>query len=485
MKILLINPSGGQEEEYGALSKAAPELPQLGIAAVATALSNNGDTVKIIDYNLEQLTSNLLLHIIAVEKYDIVGFSVYITSMVKTQQLAKKIKAAHPDIQIWVGGPQATLQPDYFATDYIDYVFLGEADHAVLEVIKQIKTGRRDRPIRGVINNKMSRGRLGLDINLIEDLDRLPLIDLDNFYDLSKYHPPIYIRGQKVINLVGVRGCPFQCTFCAAAEINGRKLRKMSPERFVDYIEKYHYKGYDSFMIYDDTFTVDRRRAVEIAKEIIRRKIKISWNVWSRVDCLDYDTLRYMREAGCYLMVFGCETMNNPTLRLLKKGFTAEQSLVGIEMVKNAGMLTVSSFMVGLPTETEADILHTIATVNSSSLDIAVFPIFEPYAGTPIYEVCKREGRWIKDSRYRNELLVEQEEIWEPHTLSRADVVRLAQHAFRSFYIRIDFLKSFSKIFPNLPLDRKIRLIRSGLDYFFFSKISTHVKRYRRGSRYR
>ena len=311
----------------------------------------------------------------------------YITSVRKTHELSKRIKEVFPDVKICVGGPQVTLQPYTFQEDYIDYIFIGEADYSILELVGFLKAGENIPEIKGVLCNKGNNIKKSYALNLIEDLDKLPLIDLDNFYDLSKFYPPIYIRGKKVINLVGVRGCPFKCTFCAAAEINGRKLRKMSVSYFVDYIETYYGKGNDSFMFYDDTFTVDRKRAIQISKEIIKRKLKISWNCWSRVDCIDLETLSYMKESGCYLIVFGCESMNDKALKMLKKGFTVEQSLNGIEMVKNTGMLAVSSFMIGLPMETRDDIINTIKTVNNSRLDIAVYPIFEPYKGTPIYEV--------------------------------------------------------------------------------------------------
>ena len=104
------------------------------------------------------------------------------------------------------------------------------------------------------------------------------MIKLDEFYDLSNFYPPIHIRGKNVINLVSERGCPYKCTFCAVAEINGRKVRKMDPAKFIDMVEYHHRKGFDSFMFYDDTFSIDKKRTIEIAKEIIRRKMKIKWN---------------------------------------------------------------------------------------------------------------------------------------------------------------------------------------------------------------
>ena len=485
MRILLINPSGGPEEEYGALSKAGSNLPQLGLAAIGTSLRNEGHQVKVIDYYIQGLGTQSLLDDIKKEKYSLIGFSVYVTSVKKTHQFAKKIKSAFPNIKICIGGPQATLQPYSFYKEYIDYIFVGEADRSIVELANFLEKGVTYPKIKGLLYNAGKSLEGSAELNLIEDLDSLPFIEIDKFYDLSNYQAPVFQRGRKIINLVSSRGCPFSCSFCAAAEINGRKLRQMSAARFVDYVEIYVKKGYDSFMFYDDTFTINKKRVVEISKEIIKKKLKISWNCWSRVDCIERETLSYMRDAGCYLMVFGCESMNDKTLTLLRKGFTSEQSLKGIEMVKNAGILTVSSFMVGLPRETEQDIMNTVKIVNRSRLDIALWPIFEPYKGTPIYEVCEKEGQWIKDSRFRNAIVADQEEVWEPYSISRGKIEKLAQYAFRTFYFRPYFLESFFRIFTSLPLDRKIRFISSGMDYFVYTRLPLKKKNYKYGSRYR
>lgn len=485
MKILLINPSGGPKKDYGALSKAGSELPQLGLASVATSLLGSGHKVKIIDYKIEGFTLKRLLGIITRGKYTLVGFSVYITSVKKTFFLAKKIKKAFSKIKICVGGPQVTLTPYDFQKNYIDFVFIGEAEESILKLVSFLKSKKKYPRIKGMLYNNGKSLKGNSTLNLIEDLDSLPLIKLDRFYNLVDYYPPIYIRGKKIINLVSSRGCPFQCSFCAAAEVNGRRVRQMTASRFVDYIEIYVKKGFDSFMFYDDTFTVNRKRVIDICKEIVKRKMKLSWNCWSRVDCIDPVILSHMKEAGCYLMVFGCESMNNKTLRMLNKGFTAGQSLKGIEMVKKAGLLAVSSFMLGLPRETKKDILHTIKVVNNTQLDFAVWPIFEPYKGTPIYRICKREGSWIKDKRFKNVIMADQEEIWEPNTISRQEIEKLAQYAFRSFYFKPYFVTTFLRTFTKLPLKRKRRFFMSGLDYFVFSKIRLGKKEYQRGSRYR
>ena len=471
MKVLLINPTGGPEAEYGMLAQAATELPQLGLASVAAALAENGHAVKILDYHQELLTAEQLLSRIDQGRFDLVGFSVYVTTIKKTLELAARIKARFPAVHICAGGPQVTLTPDRFQNESIDYIFVGEADHSIIELTKALESGLRPDGIQGLLYRSAGGFSGDRELRLEPDLDALPPLRLDEFYDLSQYYPPVHVRGRKVINVVSVRGCPYGCTFCAAAAINGRKLRKMSPTRFVDLLEYYVGRGFDSFMVYDDTFTIDKKRAVEISEGILRRKLKISWNCWSRADCVDHDTLSIMKKAGCYYLMFGFESLNEKTLRRLKKGFSVEDCLRAVEISKKAGLLVSSSFMIGVPGETREDILHTIDLVNKTHLDVAIFPLFEPYAGTPIFEDAQREGRWEKCEE-KNNLLIEQEEVWVPNGFTRKELVKMAHAAFRSFYFRPYAAVSMARLLWALPLSRQIRFLRSGLDYFFLRPLA-------------
>ncbi len=482
MKILLINPSGKAEEEYGALSKAGTELPQLGLASIVTSVQKAGFPVKVLDFHVEGLDKSSLIELIKQEKFDIIGFSVYITTLNTTLVLSELIKREIPEAKIIVGGPHVTLYPDDCYNENIDYIFLGEADEAIIEFMNTLKNGGNVSGIQGILCRKNGLFEGNNTINLIQNLDSLPLLELDKMYDLSMFYPPIHVRGNKVINVVGIRGCPYKCTFCAVAEINGKKVRKLTPVRFVDQIEYFVRRGFDSFMFYDDTFTIDKKRALEVSKEIIKRNLKIHWNCFTRVDLLTPELLNYMRESGCYHIMFGCESFNDKTLLLLKKGFTVEQCYKGIEMTTEAGIMAASSFMLGLPGETKNDMLNTIDQVSKSRFSTVLFPIFEPYKGTSIFEECKKQGRWIK-SDYKNKLLLDQDEIWEPDSCSREEIEHLSLKAYRAFYLRLTYLPKLYNLIINLPLKRKARFFNAGFDYFFLSRF--RKKSFIRGSRFR
>jgi anaerobic magnesium-protoporphyrin IX monomethyl ester cyclase len=483
MNILLINPSGGPESEYGALAKASAELPQIGLTYIAAVLSKSGHNVRIVDFHAEALTIDDLLKIIIDGDYKFIGFSVYITTIQKTLELARLVKNKSPETIVACGGPQVTLDPDSFTSKDIDYLFLGESELTLLQLVNDLEKNQEIPSLpTGVLRNRSGILEGERKLSLILDLDVLPLINFEDFYDLSNFYPPVHMQGNKIINIQSQRGCPFKCTFCAAAEVSGRKLRQMSVERFMDQIQLYVDNGYDSFMIYDDTMTIDRKRVLEICNNIKKRGIKILWNCWGRADTVDADMLLSMREAGCYQIMFGHESLNDKTLKLLKKGFSVEKGIKAIELAHAAGIRVATSFMIGIPGETRADILHTIHTAINTPLDIAFFLVFEPCHGTPIYDECLKKGRWIEGNK--NLLLVEQDTTWVPDGFEREEIEQLAHYAYRKFYLRLSYIPKFLKIIKSLSWARRFRFVSSGLDYFVLQKIAP-AKKYLTGSRYR
>jgi radical SAM superfamily enzyme YgiQ (UPF0313 family) len=465
-RFLLINPTDGPESEYGKLAAAATQLPQLGLAAIAAALQENGFSADICDAHVHGLDENSLLELIRQGNYGVVGFSVYVTTERRALAYAAAIKRTFPHVIVCAGGPQVTLVPARFHDSVIDYIFVGEADDSIVEFATALTHSSRPTGIVGVVDGSQPFPDEGVSPRLVNNIDNLPPIRLDRYYPLESFYPPVHVRGQKVVNVIGVRGCPYKCTFCAAAEINGRRVRAMAPGRFVDMLEYYISIEINSFIFYVDTFTLIKRRAQEICEEIIRRRLNIEWKCFTRVDTITAELLTIMRQSGCYCVMFGCETLNDKTLLAMKKGFSSQQCIDGIGMARRAGLVTLASIMVGLPEETESDIRNTVRLALASETSLAFFPVFEPYEGTPIYDLCRRTGKWVVDPRYSNALLKDQESVWVPDTMTRPRVEDMAKEAFRSFYFRPKTLFALGEVFARLPAARKARFIKAGLSYF-------------------
>jgi anaerobic magnesium-protoporphyrin IX monomethyl ester cyclase len=468
-KIALLIPPMQREENYGDMAAAAPELPSLGLAFIAKYLKIKGIECDLLDLSVDK---NINDHFLAnIKSYALVGMPVFITSVPNVLRFAEKIKHLNDSCLIAVGGPHATLFPEDLLRSIVDFVVTGDGEIPFYHIYKNILAGDYDfSAIKGIYykNDKhYNYTGPGESVNHLDEIGA-PLVEQ---YNYNYYYPPIHTLGKKVIHTLTSRGCPYNCTFCAAAQIMGRRVRLRSVDDVINEISDYKKHGFDSVIFYDDVFTISRQRTIELCKKIIKRKLDIKWYCFTRTDLIDKEVLNYMRDAGCYLVTFGCESGNDKTLKLLRKGLNVEKNYRGIEMVYEAGMESTSSFMIGLPREDYNDIENSIRFAVQSKLTFAVFPVFEPYKGTPIYDICKETGSWIIDERFKNKLLGNQEEIWVPHGMDRSKIEQYTRKGFIDFYLRPKRIYRIAKnILFYLPMERKMKFINSALQYFIIKK---------------
>jgi radical SAM superfamily enzyme YgiQ (UPF0313 family) len=302
--------------------------------------------------------------------------------------------------------------------------------------------------------------------SLVDNLDIFPPPALD-LYEMEKYYPPVHIRGKKVAHLLTSRGCPFQCTFCETKLTFGRSFRYHSTERVIEDIEKLIRQGYASFQFYDDIFTINKKRVENLCRAIIERKWKIDWMCFTRTNCVSNELLALMKKSGCYLIVYGGESGDDELLKLIKKALTVKQNFEGIRLARKNKILTLSSFMLGLPTETREQTLKTIQFALDSGLDYAVFPICEPYPGTELWVDAQKYGTFDSSGRYQNNLLSENSAVWVPNGRTREELEQLSVLAMRKFYWRPRIVWQGFKNFFHLPPKRAIQYFLAGIDYFF------------------
>ncbi|MBU2538848.1 MAG: B12-binding domain-containing radical SAM protein [Proteobacteria bacterium] len=469
MKIALVNPPATREESYGSMKNLSPDFPLLGIAFLSSYLRKKGFHVDLLDHSEVNVTESCKV----LRSYEVVGFSAYITNYQTIILLSELLKNNNPNIIVLAGGPHATLFPYELDSHYIDYVISGEGEIAVHELFDQLNNQRINSEIKGVSRKILGKFTYNQVSDVVEDLDSIGKPDVEK-YDLSKYKPPVHVLGKKVIHTLTSRGCPFKCAFCAASEVMGRRIRYRGLDSIMEELKRYGELGYDSIMFYDDLFTLDKKRVLLLCDRLKKENLQFKWSCFTRTQCLDDELCQAMKDSGCYLVTFGCESANDKTLEILNKGLTHEINVRGIECASQAGILTSSSFMIGLPGESCEDIEKTINFAKRSRLTFAVFPIFEPFKGTPIYETCKNTGSWQHIGNESNMLLKDQEEIWVPHGLERHEVVLMARKAFRDFYFFPKRIANLTRHAIRLPPKRFFQFVAGGVSYFATNLKKSH-----------
>ena len=229
--------------------------------------------------------------------------------------------------------------------------------------------------------------------------------------------------------------------------------------------------GIHEFLIYDDTFTIQRQRVLDICDEIIKRKLEFGWDVRARVNTVDREMLHKLREANCERIHYGVESGTERVLKILQKGITLEQATRAFKMTKEAGISTLAYFMIGAPTETRDEMLQTIEFAKRLAPDFVHITIVTPFPGTQLYTMGLEQGRFTHD--FWREFAIEpapdfQPQYWEEN-VSRPELQELVTHAYKSFYERPDYIlrrlaqvRSVGELVRKARAGVKILLMRPG-----------------------
>ena len=200
--------------------------------------------------------------------------------------------------------------------------------------------------------------------------------------------------------------------------------------------------GIQEIFIYDDTFGVDRQRVLDICADIIKRGIKIAWNIRTRVNTVDEEVLAALKKAGCQRIHYGVEAGTQKILNVLKKGITLEMVEKAFKLTRKVGIQTAAYFMIGSPTETIKDVLETIKFMKKLKADYVHITITTPFPATGLYEMALREKNIEKD--YWSEFAKNPTAGFTPHfwekEMTREELFALLKKAYRSFYLRPTFI---------------------------------------------
>ncbi|MEW6532129.1 MAG: radical SAM protein [Thermodesulfobacteriota bacterium] len=467
-RVLFVIPPQRIEEHYGRLADVGARLPWLGLTYVIAAVRDAGHDVRLVDCEVEDLTVNDLYRIVQEFDPDVIGASAVITNVSRCFAAMEAAKRAKPEVLTVLGGPQITIFPEQaLKNPAVDMIVLSEGEITMCEILLHLDDPQELGRIPGTwarSNGQVCANPLR---DLIDDLDSVPPPALDLF-DLSKYHPAAYIWGKRVLPILSARGCTFSCRFCEAKLTFRRRFRHHSASRIVgeikDLMDSY---GADSFQFMDDIFTLKKRRVHELCDKILESGRTFKWSCFTRTDCIDPGLLAKMREAGCYLICFGCESGDQKLLDLIDKKLTVEKNRHGIALTRESGIKAFSTFMLGLPTETREQSLMTIDFAVQSKLDYAIFPILEPYPGTEIYQDAIKLGYFLDTAGNRVAHDYEGDKTWVPNGRDRAELEKLSFTAMRRFYLRPRILLSMAVgMVRNLPTRRLFKLLWGGVKYF-------------------
>ncbi len=471
MKILLINPPTSQEPFERFLSLGIiPSREYLGrenyfpigLLSLATVLLKHGIRSDIVDINNyfygKELTEELLnayileklLPQIMGETPDVIGIGCLFSGAFRNSlKIACSIKKDFPEIPIVMGGIHATA----FAKDilqkynFIDYIILGEGEYSFLQLVKALA---KNCSIFETIDG------LSLDVDgeiienpkrhFIKDLDRLPFVDysilnIEEYYnmDTSKWYSPKGLKIGQPFPIISSRSCPNRCAFCSMWLVHGPKFRSRSSANVLDEMSYlYDRYGVRYFQFMDDNMTIDRRRALEIFRGIVQRKMDIQFDTPNGlgIKYLDEELIDTMVAAGMAMISVaiesGSEYIRN---KVMHKALKTQAIYDIVESAARYDHLFIKGFfIIGMPQDTHQTLQATYDMIKNLPFDKISVNYATPYPGTELFDYCiknnllpyKREDcvdvEMYQDSDYYPH--------FEPHELTNKDLIEFRKMCF-------------------------------------------------------
>jgi len=444
VKVLLINPPSDNEiigNNPQIIEEERGHNPPLGLLFIAGYLERFTDySVEILDCQVEKLTYPKIEELLEKKKYDIVGITVMTFTLLDALKVARIVKKTNKNTRLVFGGPHVHIFPDEtIHLPDVDYLVLGEGEQTFKELLDHIDDTKKLKTIRGLVF-KENGGVVNTGLrDFIQDLDELPF-PARHLTPYRKYSS-LLARRTPVTTMMTSRGCPYKCSFCDRPQL-GKKFRARSAQNVVDEMEECVKMGIHEFIIYDDTFTINKQRVKEICAEIIRRKLDIGWDIRARVDSVDESLLEKLKRAGCRGIHYGVESGTTKILKILNKRITIPEIEEAFSMTKKQGIMTLAYFMIGNPTETEEDILKTIEFAKKLDPDFIHLTIFTPFPATKIY-LEGLEKRIIEKDYWRDFAKNPSHKFVPPYWKENFTIQELNEllvYAYKSFYTRPNYI---------------------------------------------
>lgn len=443
----------------------------LGITSLAGYLESKRIEARILDLQIYRRPYQRLKYVLKTFQPAVAGITSFSSNIRLADEAAAIVKQWDKNIVTVIGGVGASALPVPVMENFsaFDYLIYGEGEKTFGELLNTLSGDRENLDIPGILWRQKDRIMVNRARERISDLDNLPFLAFHKL-DLPRYSPNYsnYLH-KNFVAMVTQRGCPYNCSFCAAKTVWGGPVYYQSSRRVVDEIEYVVRKlRVKDVHFYDDMFTSSRERLVEFCHLLLQKNIKICWNCFSRVDTVDLPLLKLMKKAGCYQIKYGIESGSQKNLDSVNKGFRLEQAKKAVEETQGAGMEALTTFILGLSGETAEECKETVRFAKSLNADMAVFNIFEAIPGSRIFQETYRDVNWkryFREPAYAAGFMPDRK-------IEQDMLERLTRQAHLSYYLSLAWFRQY--LFN--VIRRPIRLLRvfNGLKYLFFRIIRVH-----------
>jgi radical SAM superfamily enzyme YgiQ (UPF0313 family) len=383
-------------------------LPVLGMGYIATYAAAQGYNVGVLDAEAHGLGIDHTIQIITSISPRWVGFNL----LAPTYEISARLAAGlDPGIKIMLGGHHAKAMPTEILTDprmaRCEALIVGEAETRVAALLADHRN-RADLPgvlwLDRTLNTPIRGGTIGSSHHLAPDINALPFVDR-----AFLTQDPHEENGILEANMVGARGCPYDCSFCGAAVSSNPDvtIRTRDPRNILAEMYQLRTAGVTAFRFVDDLFLGARRvieqMMVAFADEQVGEWAR--WDATGRINILHRAsdaTLDLLAANGLREVALGVESGSERILDYIDKRITPDMARTVVRRLTERGINVKGYFILGFPTETTEEISATVRLVGElwqltdrqpGRFRASAFE-YRPYPGTPDWHRLIATGRY-------------------------------------------------------------------------------------------
>lgn len=345
---------------------------------------------------------------------DLVLMATSIVGAGEERDAAREIRRRHPEATIGFFGAFAPVDHEAFL-EAGDFVIRGEPE----ELAQRLAAGE---PLpSGVVESAE-----------IKDLDTLPDPDYRGFPVATYSYAPL-LKNRPFLPVTTARGCPYDCFYCPYMVNQGKMYRRHSIERVIGQIRAMIERhGVRSILFRDIVFSMNKKRTRELCEALIEADLGIRWGAETRIDCLDDDLIRLMKRAGCEVLHFGIESVDNDILgEAGRRGMELDLQRHTVDLCEQLGIKTVCFYILGFISDTPETMRRTVDYACQLNSTMAQFGIMTPYPGTRLFDqvedrILTRD--WSLYNTYNAVVRLDH--------LSPEQVLAAKQGAYRRYFLR-------------------------------------------------
>ncbi|MFX1277037.1 MAG: B12-binding domain-containing radical SAM protein [Promethearchaeota archaeon] len=406
------------------------DFPPINLTYIASYLSDLDVQIEILDTKVNNMNSKQIRKKIKKFKPDLVGITVFVSAALKaSENIAVIVKELDPNCKVVCGGRHPTFEPDeMLKLNEFDYIVRGEGELTFRELI----INGSPKGIQGI--SYKSNGKIihNPDRPLIKDSERVRL-PARHLTKNNKYK----ILSVRLETIETSRGCPYTCKFCTTHIFNNGLWRPRPVDNIITELKliSHNRKISDIFFV-DDNLTANTKRIEQLCDKIVecKKKREISdfkFFAQIRVDSIvkSPQMVKKMADAGFWIIFIGIESVNEESLKDMRKGFSFNKVLKALKILHQNNIIVIGNLILGVDlNSTEEEIKKEIQFIKTIDVDIVSYVILTPFPGSDTLKELETEGLVISKDWSKYTVF---EPVIKTRQLSSKKLYELLYYSFR------------------------------------------------------